>query len=643
MRRQSSLATSVLVLASLTLLASQGAAQDPSPLPPPSPQSPADLAPPLFVAHIDGDVTLTRDGSSTPLEINVPIVEGDRVRTGGGRLELAGTPWGGIFLDERTAIDVPSYGRVRLLEGCLRASVNEEARTALRIETPAVSLMPSDAGDFLVEVTPDQIAVRVSAGSVELVSDRGATMVREGQVATIRGMGAPVLGPIARFAGRVDFDRWVDDRLEQYRSTSDTANASSLPPALSSYDATLSQYGSWGVEPDYGEVWYPTVSADWQPYASGRWDFVGRYGWFWIGADAWAWPTHHYGRWGYRNDRWFWQPRATWAPSWVSWAVGPGYVGWSPLGADNRPVFAFGSSSGATYTRGRRPVRDDHWRGWNVMPSQHLGDGRVGGHLVDGRSLPSEITSAFVTQRVPPPHGSRYAVPRGSAPGIPLTAADVTSLSRGRPTRIDPPAPPGRGYSAGYGTIAVPGPGTGSPYDRARPHMRRPGAASPSPAPGSGEPSDSTPGAIPRGAPSYGGRVVSPPDQPGAVAMPRGGRPVTAPPPEYRPAAPPSGRPETRPGYTPPPPPPASSPAETPVARSRHEGGGEGAGRGAGLGTGPGTQGGTRSGSREGGSPPPATSAPKSPPPPPPPPPPKSPGGGSRPDSAGRTRVPRGQ
>ena len=52
-----------------------------------------------------------------------------------------------------------------------------------------------------------------------------------------------------------------------------------------------------------------------------------------------AGPTHHYGRWGLSAaGAWFWIPSAGWGAAWVNWAVAPGYVGWCPLGWNNRPV-----------------------------------------------------------------------------------------------------------------------------------------------------------------------------------------------------------------------------------------------------------------------------------------------------------------
>jgi hypothetical protein len=168
-----------------------------------------------------------------------------------------------------------------------------------------------------------------------------------------------------------------------------------LPPDLRVYGGTLDRYGSWQYDNSYGYVWYPTVAAGWQPYVKGYWASVPAFGWTWIGVDVWSWPTHHYGRWGFRNSRWFWMPGRTWGPAWVSWGAAPGYVSWCPLGFDNRPVFGLSASIG----RGA---------GWVVVSRDRFGPRvPVRQWAVSARNLPRNVP--FVAQAQPP------IAPRGLA------------------------------------------------------------------------------------------------------------------------------------------------------------------------------------------------------------------------------------
>ena len=95
----------------------------------------------------------------------------------------------------------------------------------------------------------------------------------------------------------------------------------------------LARYGTWSEMSPYGHVWRPgSLYSGWRPYTTGQWAYTD-YGWTWASDDPWGWATDHYGRWGYDNG-WYWVPGDTWAPAWVSWRYGDGYVGWAPLPPD---------------------------------------------------------------------------------------------------------------------------------------------------------------------------------------------------------------------------------------------------------------------------------------------------------------------
>ncbi len=94
----------------------------------------------------------------------------------------------------------------------------------------------------------------------------------------------------------------------------------------------LSPYGEWVVVPGYGRCWKPAqVEAAWRPYANGHWERTDA-GWYWASDEPWGWATYHYGRWDLSAQfGWVWVPQTQWAPAWVSWREGAGYVGWAPL------------------------------------------------------------------------------------------------------------------------------------------------------------------------------------------------------------------------------------------------------------------------------------------------------------------------
>lgn len=106
--------------------------------------------------------------------------------------------------------------------------------------------------------------------------------------------------------------------------------------SVRAFDSVLAPYGTWEYVSSYGRVWRPNpyyVGPDFQPYSTGgRWVYTD-YGWYWRSDWNWGWATFHYGRWAYDPVLgWVWVPGTEWAPAWVQWRIGGGFVGWCPLG-----------------------------------------------------------------------------------------------------------------------------------------------------------------------------------------------------------------------------------------------------------------------------------------------------------------------
>jgi hypothetical protein len=100
--------------------------------------------------------------------------------------------------------------------------------------------------------------------------------------------------------------------------------------------------GDWEERKPFGKVWTPRVPNDWRPYTDGHWVETDQ-GWGWVTAEPWGWAVYHYGRWFYAAEhKWFWVPGTSWAPAWVAWRSGNGYIGWAPL----PPAIGFDVSSG---------------------------------------------------------------------------------------------------------------------------------------------------------------------------------------------------------------------------------------------------------------------------------------------------------
>ncbi len=96
--------------------------------------------------------------------------------------------------------------------------------------------------------------------------------------------------------------------------------------------APLAAEGTWVEVGGYGRCWHPTgVAVEWRPYCYGHWVWTDC-GWYWASDEPWGWACYHYGTWvDDPGFGWVWVPGIEWAPAWVSWRVGGGYIGWAPL------------------------------------------------------------------------------------------------------------------------------------------------------------------------------------------------------------------------------------------------------------------------------------------------------------------------
>ena len=116
----------------------------------------------------------------------------------------------------------------------------------------------------------------------------------------------------------------------QIQADADSATVSIT--AVSDFYAPLGQYGMWVQVGDYGRCFRPAdAGVGWRPYSNGHWEWTDA-GWYWVSEQPWGWACYHYGQWTYDTGYgWVWVPGTEWAPSWVCWRVGDGYIGWAPL------------------------------------------------------------------------------------------------------------------------------------------------------------------------------------------------------------------------------------------------------------------------------------------------------------------------
>jgi hypothetical protein len=216
------------------------------------------------LSFLRGDVSMQRgdSGDTSAVELNTPLVAGDRVFTGSRSRTEIQLDWANMLrLDENAEASIATLdsGRiqVQLAQGLAFFSVLKGSDADAEIDTPNVAINPRREGRYRIEVLPSgDTLVTVRDGEADISTPDGSTLLRENQTITVRGFGSDVQFQIARALSTDEFDRWNGDRDRVI------ANAESYRRTNRYYTGAgdLDSYGRWDRVPDYGYVWVPRVA-----------------------------------------------------------------------------------------------------------------------------------------------------------------------------------------------------------------------------------------------------------------------------------------------------------------------------------------------------------------------------------------------
>ncbi len=553
---------------------------------------------PVRVRHLEGAVTVQRASAGETSEAipNLPLDAGDRVWTEDGRAELTLSDGTTVWLDQRTTLDIVALeeasGRsiLRLWGGsALVWRPVLSALAELRLDSGENVVLMRRAGLVRVDIDEERrLWLSVYDGEASLGAGGLVETLAAGEQSYTELGTAPATASLFSTAAVDAFGQWHQQRWSAYAATTQyVARRDYIPQEVKPYAAELEASGSWFYHDDFDSyAWRPAVSVGWSPYQRGRWVW-GHGGWTWASSASWGWATSHYGRWHHLPAYgWVWFPGGGYRSSWVSWYVGNGYVGWSPIGYYGRPFISiglwfgggygygrgyhgghhynyphYGSGSGNSYGNGGRAVAGKGYvrggsagpSGWTMADAKDFGRGdsvrravrrsdmpagagqnavtlngalrqRNVGALQAGRQVPTRSAATPSRNGI----GNRAATPRGGSRAG--TAARPASSAGGRtavrPGRSQAGSAPGGGRAVSSG--ARPGaPVRPSGVTTARP---RPGGLSGGLSPGrsvSSRPGSPTGGSVPRPTSASGRPMVGR----APVARPSGGvgRPTITP------------------------------------------------------------------------------------------------------------------
>lgn len=376
--------------------------------------------PPGRVARVSdsrGDISYSPAGGGEWYEVhrNRPLVRGDVLwsdRNSRAEVQVGSTA---MRLDSETSLEFLELSDRLLQVQVSEGTINVRARRLypgqrIEVDTPNIAFVIDRPGRYRIEVDPSGQATTIEApqGGGIAYGTGGRFPVRAGDV--VRFYGDDVRDYELYAMPMPDgFDRYCrtrDQRLDM------SASLRYLSDDVIGY-SDLDDYGRWGRNRQYGNVWYPgNVSADWSPYSDGEWIWQDPWGWTWVDDEPWGFAPSHYGRWAWMDGRWGWIPgprnyRPVYAPALVVFFGGGNNssIGWFPLGPSEvyMPSYPVSQnyfnqiniSSTVVNRTSITNVYNSYARGDNARPQQ-------GGNYAN-RRIPNGVTvvpqSAFVNSR----------------------------------------------------------------------------------------------------------------------------------------------------------------------------------------------------------------------------------------------------
>ena len=308
------------------------------------------------LTSVQGAVTVSDAGNASgmPAQINMPLVQGVQVATGGdGEAEVEFEDGSVVRLTPNSALSLDSLAvapggvfstGMSLLQGLAYLELRATQQYLYTLNAGGDVLSPVENTTVRVNFDQPPAAFAVLDGTAEVERQGGfQAQVRAGET-----MRDDATDPMRYFLTQgIDgdsWDQWNEDRDQAAAEASGSTAVRQDYAGAQGYGwSDLDANGGWYDVPGQGPVWQPDVAASdptFDPYGYGEWVWYPGTGYVWASGYAWGWTPYRCGNWSYYGGfGWGWAPGA-----------GCGGYGWG---------FAGGGAvvNIALVPRGYRPVR----------------------------------------------------------------------------------------------------------------------------------------------------------------------------------------------------------------------------------------------------------------------------------------------
>ena len=254
-----------------------------------------------------------------PSLMNLPIVQGNRLRTGRGWAEVEFEDNSTLRITPDTLVDFPTLGRtasgdtlntLKLTRGTLYLSLTRSKASDFTLQVGAKTISVPPGSHIRVDVYPAGSEIYIIEGRVVVADASGSQVIGKARALKfdVPGISEPL---IARDDTPGLYDEW-DRTAVKYHSFAANSGAASAPYAYGSRDlTTYGQFADFGG--GCGQMWTPYFSsASFDPFSNGVWAYYPGSGYSFVSAYPWGWLPFHSGNWASCGGRWGWQPAATW-------------------------------------------------------------------------------------------------------------------------------------------------------------------------------------------------------------------------------------------------------------------------------------------------------------------------------------------
>ncbi len=272
------------------------------------------------LSDVQGSVQVNRSDSYGRAFLNLPIVEGNKVRTLiEGRAQIEFEDGSVLRLAPNTVVEFPKLSlsdagvkisSVRIKSGVAYVNLVGAKDSQLVVTFGNHKIVMDRPAHLRIQVSDTSAEIAVFRGDVQIESPAGTIDVSKNRTAAFDL--DQDQGKLAKNIEPGLYDEW-DKEQDQYQKRYAAASVTNVSPY--SYGlADLNYYGNYFNQPGYGLMWQPYFAgASWNPFLDGAWALYPGVGYAWVSSYPWGWTPYHSGSWTFISGRgWAWQPGGGW-------------------------------------------------------------------------------------------------------------------------------------------------------------------------------------------------------------------------------------------------------------------------------------------------------------------------------------------